>query len=607
MPARRATVRLTAAGGAALLLTGLVTAPARAAPPAPRGLVVRHGMTQPVFAAGADIKERVWVQTPVDSDHDGRLDRVAADVTRPAATADGLKVASIVEATPYAGGLNDIPDHGVDVDRLPQDHGRTSFGLRAAGGDSRADSARNALRAAQAPYTAAGYATITAQTVGSADSQGCPTSGDMSETRSAEATIQWLHGDATAYTAATGGTPVKATWSTGNSALMGVSYDGTLPEMVATTGVPGLKTIVPISAISSWYDYYRANGLVVAPGGYQGEDTDILAEAVAGKGPLTSCAAWFAKMERDQDRTTGDYTRYWAARDYTGKVKNVRASVFLVHGINDWNVKTQNFSQFWAALARYHVPRKIWLHQGGHGGPGGDTSYTLPDGTATNYTDTVHRWMDHWLYGIDNGVMSEPTAVIQREDKTYHTYANWPDPATRPVRMRLGADGTLGGRGGGPAQGFTDDGRDRTAEQLAAAPGTADPNRLAYTTAALPQATRLSGTPTVDLRMSVDNRNDANVTALLVDYAPDGTAKVVTRGWIDPQNRVSAAHSLPVRQGAKYALRFGLQPKDYVFPAGHRAGVVVISTDHDYTLRPSPGTHLTLDPSRSSATLPLVR
>ena len=62
--------------------------------------------------------------------------------------------------------------------------------------------------------------------------------------------------------------------------MIGTSYNGTLPIAVATTGVEGLEAIVPISAISNWYDYYRANGMVRAPGGFQGEDLDVLAEYV---------------------------------------------------------------------------------------------------------------------------------------------------------------------------------------------------------------------------------------------------------------------------------------------------------------------------------------
>jgi X-Pro dipeptidyl-peptidase len=59
-------------------------------------------------------------------------------------------------------------------------------------------------------------------------------------------------------------------------------------------------------------------------------------------------------------------------------------------------------------------------------------------------------------------------------------------------------------------------------------------------------------------------------------------------------------------KGRAYALRWDLQPDDHVFAAGHRIGLVVVSTDHDYTLRPKPGTRLTLDPSGSSIRLPVV-
>ncbi len=49
-----------------------------------------------------------------------------------------------------------------------------------------------------------------------------------------------------------------ADWSTGKAGMIGKSYDGTLANGVAATGVEGLETIVPISAISSWYKYQRS-------------------------------------------------------------------------------------------------------------------------------------------------------------------------------------------------------------------------------------------------------------------------------------------------------------------------------------------------------------
>ena len=33
---------------------------------------------------------------------------------------------------------------------------------------------------------------------------------------------------------------------------------------------------------------------------------------------------------------------------------------------------------------------------------------------------------------------------------------------------------------------------------------------------------------------------------------------------------------------------------------------MVVSTDHDYTIRPLPGTELTLDPDKSEVSLPVV-
>jgi X-Pro dipeptidyl-peptidase len=287
--------------------------------------------------------------------------------------------------------------------------------------------------------------------------------------------------------------------------------------------------------------------------------------------------------------------------------------VFAVHGLNDWNVKTQRVEQFWDVLAENDVPRKIWWHQGGHGGPTGDTTYELPDGTTSNYDDTLNRWMDHWLYGVDNGIEDEPIAIVEREDSAYRTYQNWPDHRVKDRTYQLNQiDNGVGSLTSSltsamaELQKFVDDGRNRTAEELVQQPTEDDPNRLVFRTDVLDENTRFSGTVTVDLSMSVDNRRDANVTAILVDYGPGGSASIVTRGWIDPQNRDSISDSIPLVQGTRYSLRFGMQPDDYVFAAGHRIGLVVISTDYHYTLRPDPGTKLTLDPRASTLTLPVV-
>lgn len=583
--------------------------------PAPR-IVVEDGVTQPVFPVTDAITETVWVETKIDTDDDGELDRVGVSIERPGATADGrLKVASIVTASPYFECCQSVENHRVDFRRLPQEKeiGEPGSLGEAISGDlndqvALAEATRAALRDR---FLARGYAIVLAQTIGTSDSTGCPTSGDRNETLSVKAVLDWLGGRGTAYDAE--GDLVEATWSTGKMGMIGVSYNGTLPQMVATTGVKGLKTIVPISAISSWYDYYRANGLVVAPGTYQGEDADVLARFVISDEQKAICEESLRKMRKDQDRITGDYSRFWRQRDYVRKADQIKASVFAVHGLNDWNVKTQHVQQIWEVLAANDVERKIWWHQGGHGGPSGDTTYTLPDGSTSNFDDTVDRWMDHYLYKIDNGIEDEPKAIIQREDGAYRTYGNWPDQRVADRTYKLstidtgsGALSTAAPDVDSALQHFIDSGKTMTAESLVIDPGSPNPNRLAYQTDLLEDETRISGTVTVDLSISVDTRKDANVTALLVDYGPGGTASIVTRGWIDPQNRDSISDSEALVQGELYSLRFGMQPDDYVFAAGHRIGLVVISTDYHYTLRPDPGTRLSLDPRASTITLPVV-
>jgi len=97
------------------------------------------------------------------------------------------------------------------------------------------------------------------------------------------------------------------------------------------------------------------------------------------------------------------------------------------------------------------------------------------------------------------------------------------------------------------------------------------------------------------------------VTAVLVDYGPVGSTSqpvMVTRGWMDVQNRRGADRSSPIQQG--YTFGWKLEPDDYVFPAGHRIGLVVVSTDQQYTVRPDPGTRLTVHPAKSSVDLPVV-
>ncbi|MPZ79155.1 MAG: Xaa-Pro dipeptidyl-peptidase [Actinophytocola sp.] len=608
------------------LVTVVTAAPAAAGPRGddrptpPSWLKVEDGVSQPQFDLANAVEETLFVQTEVDSDLDGKKDRVRLQLSRPGETeSQGIKVPVIFEHSPYRYNLGDAENHNVDFSVLPQE------GIQPRGGDHGSSSGRTAAATTRGPapdlpgslddyWVPRGYAVVLGESIGTGFSDGCPTVGDMKETLGTKAIIDWLNGRAPAWNEA--GEPVSADWTTGDVGMTGVSYNGTLPNQVATTGVEGLRTIVPVSAISSWYDYYRANGMVRAPhsnrsgvgeNGFQGEDLDVLAFFIEGP-RLEKCRFLTDALLQYADRTTGDYNDYWDQRDYLHRAKNVKASVFVVHGLEDYNVMPRAFASWWSQLERYDVPRKIWLHKDGHGGPRG----------TSDYQRTLNRWMDYWLFGVDNGIMAEPTADVQRPDGTYEKYADWPVPGARATTLRLGATsatepGTLSVRppsGPKPRQSFVDRGRELDTDvALLPNPETANPNRLVYVSPPLSSAAHLSGTPSVSLRASVDNRYAANLTAVVVDYGPVGSADapvMVTRGWMDVQNRKSVSKSTPIQQGQEYTFTWPLEPDDYMFPAGHRIGLVVVSTDMHYTLRPLPGTELTVNPAKSTVSLPIV-
>jgi hypothetical protein len=142
------------------------------------------------------------------------------------------------------------------------------------------------------------------------------------------------------------------------------------------------------------------------------------------------------------------------------------------------------------------------------------------------------------------------------------------------------------------------------------------PNRLVYQTNVLNNDVRISGIPSVNLRMSFAKPGatdptapvKANLSAALISYpgTGTGTGTILTRGWLDPENRNSDYVSDPVTPGTFYDLRFDMQAKDAIVPAGRRLALMVFSTDRNYDIRPLAGTQLTLDLAGSSITIPVV-
>ena len=53
-------------------------------------------------------------------------------------------------------------------------------------------------------------------------------------------------------------------------------------------------------------------------------------------------------------------------------------------------------------------------------------------------------------------------------------------------------------------------------------------------------------------------------------------------------------------------MTFDLQPDDQIIKKGQQIGLMIFSSDSNYTLLPKPGTELTVDLNATSITIPLV-
>ena len=217
------------------------------------GIVLKDGLTQPVFDYKRCLFEKVYVETPVDTDGDGRLDLIAVYIRRPLETTQGMRVPAIYVANPYMLECNEdwyVPhDVDRDVSPYPQQHitesditfdpSTVSFPQprypRATVGY--ADTAPteeiplDCISDWYSYFNSRGYASVFCGGLGTRGSQGFNCCGSPEETAAFKAVIDWLNGRCRAFTNLTDNIEIRADWCTGKVAMSGKSYLGTSPTL----------------------------------------------------------------------------------------------------------------------------------------------------------------------------------------------------------------------------------------------------------------------------------------------------------------------------------------------------------------------------------------
>lgn len=612
--------------------------------------LIFNGKTQPVFDTSQLIYEVVYIQSDLDSDLDGKCDLLKAEIIRPKETESNLKVPVLYTASPYNQGTNDKLGekltHDVNVPLTPKKPTKKSyedicaptFNLPNAQKYSANKITTQASEtfARELSYTlndyflARGFAVVYAAGIGTRGSDGLRTCGSKEETLSTIAIIEWLTGKRQAFTTKEATTEIKAWWCNGNVAMTGKSYLGTLATAAATTGVSGLKTIISEAAISNWYDYYRDGGLVIAPGGFPGEDADVLCgECFSRK----KDAADFYKIKEtykkqlaqitiQQDRASGNYNAFWDARNYLKDIANIKCDVVMVHGLNDWNVKVRNVYNLYQALQDLSVKSKLILHQGQH--------IYINNMRSIDFSSMMNLWLTNKLYEVANDADKILPDVLVQDNavaETWHQFESWQTPDAKLQTLHLGLDeltttkvvGQVSFNDQLPQETFAKYSKDYHTWQneLLTAPEL-NTSRLVFSSQPLTNDQYLTGTPKLKLKVA-SSKNYGMLSFMLVDL---GTAKrlgavpkllgrktlglgyrwreddlvefaldkpsdfkLISKGHINLQNRTNLWQNDELKANEFYDLNVTLQPIFYHLPKGRRLALIVYSTDMEMTVR----------------------
>lgn len=497
----------------------------------------------------------VYVETDNDTDGDGLADLVKAMVQVPRAAVEGqYRAAVIYDPTPYGAGTYEKASEGAAdlYNEVPFDYNELyqSCEKREPAGEmstleaaSQADPYRDwnytvPISGARGYsdlnsydyYLVRGFAIVEACGIGTYGSEGFELCGTHLERDSHRAVVEWLTGDRRAFTDRVNNLEIKADWCNGKVAMTGTSYGGTLPYEVATTGVKGLETIIPVAGIASWYDYTNSQGVATI---LDVNYADTLSAYNCGGTFLDRdwtvsnkrYGSWLWQISQDQLATNGNYGPIWEESDYSGDWENIHCSALIVQGLNDFNVTTRQADLMAQAFERAGMNFKLVLHQDGHN----TTDNTIVGGELWN--EIMTRWLAHYLYGVDNGAEDMPAVQAQSNvDGSWTAYDSWRDfnyvdaavayDAPRSVVTSKGLAAVV-------RQYITDRNQDLSSvEQRDIYYASLDEKHAADYFIDLPEDTTVYGVPEIHLKLSseVMDYEGLMITAVLVDMADNGEA-----------------------------------------------------------------------------------
>lgn len=589
------------------------------------------------------IREVVYVESPVDTQSTGSYDLVRVEIIRPHSKD---KIPVIMTASPYHLGIN---EHANDAQLHEMRQPLTTKSPKIINISSHYKDFPDYAKTIVPPsedysdiehfthswtyslndyFLARGFASIYVAGIGTRGSDGFQTSGDYQQIASITAVIDWLNGRARAFTSRQKTHTTPAYWTNGHVAMTGKSYLGTLAYGAATTGIAGLDVILAEAGITNWYDYYRENGLVRSPGGFPGEDLDVLAALTYSR---NLDAADYAKhhlsyqkaldmMTKQLDRESGDYNAFWHQRNYLPNSHKVKADVLIVHGLQDFNVTTSHAFNFWHSLPK-HDTKHAFLHQGSH--------IYMNNWQSIDFSETINAYFTAKLLSRELTLNLPP--VIWQKNNVKQSFLALADFGAQQIEtIQLGYKGDIETFDNHyPDTQFKHYAKDFKAFKSDLFVGKANATILDIH---IPEKIRVNGQMVLTLNVKV-NDNKGILSAQVLDFGKkkrltntstildskaidrgrnfmledlrelalvDSPYQVVTKGFMNLQNRQQLTEVNSVKPDEWMRVEMRLQPTIYDFEANDTLRLVLYSTDFEHTIRDNRDVtyHINLEKSR---------
>ena len=426
-----------------------------------------------------------------------------------------------------------------------------------------------------------GYAYARADVRGTWSSGGCWDYGGIKERHDGYDLVEWL------------GT---REWSNGKVAMTGGSYDGTTANAAAIENPPHLATIVPVSAISRWWGYAYQQG---ARASYSGESADIDPPSdtptdfmfaygfVPPPDPAALTDAQQLAMRWNLcDRveqtlhgydTEPDYDAFWKERDYLRHADKVKVPVLVAHGLQDFNVKTWEGTQWFQALKG---EKAMVIGQWPHSNP---RSHWI------EWDQLLERWFERWLYGVDNGVEDEPAVHVQTNDRKWHEHETWGEAPLKSYGLEA------------KPFAYTDDGTLTESEMLRS---TTDLDRFVRVKVPGTSGLRLQGRPVLRLQAAASEPS-THFVAVLLDVAEGGATQVVSRAFMNARYRDGFEKGKDLEPGRGYTFDLEFIDKDWVVAKDHHLELVIASSSNTWVFPDEARSENVLFLDKSSLLLPL--